>query len=92
MSEFTTKKKALENTGEKPFYNINSFRGLNMDRNKQSNKIKINNNNLTSRIIFEINNNKQQQTDRARTISKNKTIENKMLTATKNDYSKSNNK
>lgn len=90
MSELSKKKKVLDYTGEKPLYNINSFRGLNMERNKQNNEIKINNSNLTSRIIFEINNNKQ--IDRARTISKNKLIENKILSVTRNDQSKFYNK
>lgn len=90
MSELSKKKNAFENAIDKPSYNINSFRGLNMDRNKQNNEIKINNNNLTSRIIFELNNNKH--AEKARTISKNKVIENKMLTASKHDLSKYNNK
>ncbi len=88
MNELAKKKNVLDNTAEKPFYNINSFRGLNMDRNKQSNEIKVNKNNLTSRI-FEINN---KQLEKARTISKNKIIANKMLTAATNEKSKYNNK
>lgn len=85
MSEISRKKNLIENTGEKTFYNINSFRGLNMDRNKQNNEIKINNNNLSSRIIFELN---YKHTEKARTTSKNKIIANKMLTTSKNEKSK----
>jgi len=89
MSELSKNKNAFENTGEKPFYDINSFRGLRIERNKHNNEIKINNNNLTSRIIFEVNN---KPIDKARTISKNKLIENKMLMAVNNEHSKYNNK
>ena len=91
MNDLSKKKNILENTGEKPIYNINSFRGLNMDRNKQNNEIKINNNNLTSRIIFEINN---RQLDKSRTTSKNnKIIANKIISAAAaNEKTKNNNK
>lgn len=76
MNDLSQKKLVLENTGEKPFYSINSFRGFNVDRHKQTNEIKINNSNLTSRIIFEIN--KNTNIDKSRTMSKNKFISNKM--------------
>jgi len=85
MSDISKKKIILENTAEKTFYNINSFRGLKIDRNKQNKEIKINNNNLTSRIIFELN---CKHTEKARTTSKNKIIANKMLTTSKNEKSK----
>lgn len=89
MNELSKKKQFADNTGEKPFYNINSFRGFYLDKNKQSNEIKINKDNLTSRIILEINN---KISDKPRTTSKNKMIVNKILSSATKEKIKNNNK
>lgn len=89
MNEISKKKQIIGNTSDRPLYNINSFRGLYIDKSKQSNEIKINRDNLTSRIIFEIDN---KLSDKPRATSKNKIIANKILTAANNQKIKYNNK
>lgn len=77
MNDISKKKQSSDSSAEKTYYNINSFRGLKIDKSKQANEVKINNNNnLTSRF-FEINNNNREN-EKSRTISKNKIISNKM--------------
>lgn len=89
MNELSKKKYSIENSNEKPLYSINSFRGLYLDKSKPSNNIKINKDNLTSRIIMEINN---KLSDKSRTSSNNKIIANKISMAEKNEKLKYNNK
>jgi len=78
MNELSKKRQIIENTGEKAIYNINSFRGLYLDKSKQPNKIEINRDNLTSRNNLEI---KNTITEKSKTISKNKIIANKIVSA-----------
>jgi len=89
MNELNKSKQILENSGDKQIYSMNSFRNLYMERNKINNEIKINNNNLTSRIIFEVNN---KLSEKSRTTSKNKMIANKIISAASSEKSKLNNK
>ena len=85
MNDISKKKPNSDSSSEKTYYNINSFRGLKINKTKQTNEIKINNhNNLTSRI-FEMNKNNNsnyynnnKENEKSRTASKNKIISNKM--------------
>jgi hypothetical protein len=96
MNEISKKKQNSDSSTEKTYYNINSFRGLKMDKTKPTNEIKIkNNSNLTTRF-FEMNkynnNNKDNSNDKLRTANRNKIISNKMhennITVDKNKTNK----
>ena len=52
-------KKSYENIGEKPYHNLNSFRGINSDKTNHKTEIKLNNYNniISTRINLEKNNN-----------------------------------
>lgn len=80
MNETSNKKINSEiTTDRQPLYSINSFRGLNITKGNQVKEVNIKSNNLTSRMIFEINNNKNHS--KAKTINKNKSIVNRATSA-----------
>lgn len=91
MNDLSKKKQSSDSSAEKTYYNMNSFRGLKIDKKKPSNEIIINTNNyhnLTSRLLESNNYGKNTTThksyqmshdkEKSRTISKNKIINNKI--------------